>query len=146
MYVDAQLQLSLLQTLVGTGNILSTNTIDLSQTRDMGEGNDLYARFQVGTAVAGGTTVDMQVITADDAGLTTNVTVIESSGAVPIAQLTAGKRFVQTISPRIGSNGQRYLGIRYVVTGTSTAGTITADVGLDFQGNARAYPSGFTVL
>ena len=146
MYVDAQLQLSLLQSIVGTGNIISTNTIDLSQSRDMGEGNNLFARFQVGTAVAGATSVEMQVITADDAALSSNVTVIESSGAIPIAQLTAGKRFVQTISPRIGSNGQRYLGARYVIAGTSTAGTIAADVGLDFQGNGRAYPSGFTVL
>ena len=146
MYVDAQLQLSLLQSIVGTGNIISTNTIDLSQNRDMGEGNELVARFQIGTAVVGGTSVEMQVITADDPNLTVGVTVIETSGAVPVAQLAAGRRFVQAISPRIGSNGQRYLGARFVVAGTTTAGTITADVGLDYQGSARPYPSGFTVL
>ena len=134
------------QTVTGTGNVLSTNTIDLGSNRDIGEGEDLYLRFQVGTVFAGLTALELQFIAADDAALTTNVTVIDSSGAIPVASLTAGARFVLDLNPRIGSNGQRYIGARYVITGTGTTGTLFADLGLEISDGKKFYPSGFSVI
>lgn len=106
MYADNFLSLSSVQTVTGTNtSVLSTNTIDLGTARDMGEGKDLYLRSQVGTAFAGATSVEIQAIVADDAALTTNVTVIGSSGAIPLASLTAAARFAVELNPRLGSLG-----------------------------------------
>jgi hypothetical protein len=147
MYADAFLSLSSAQTVTGTNtSVLSTNTIDQLVAADIGEGNDLLGRFEVGTAFAGLTTLEMQIITADDAALSTNVTVIGTTGAIALAALVAGARFACDINPRIGSKGQRYVGARYVITGTGTAGTITADIGLGIQDGQKFYPTGIAVI
>lgn len=127
-------------------SVLSTNTIDLLQARDMGEGADLFGRFEYTTAAAGGTSIEHQIIVADDAALTTNVTVIGTTGAIPVAQLTAGARFACDINPRLASKGQRYMGARYVSVGTTTAGAVMGDVGIEVQDGQKFYPAGFAVL
>jgi hypothetical protein len=134
------------QTVTGTGPVLSTNTIDLMQARDVGEGEDLFIRSEVVTAVAGATSIEVQAITADDAALSANVTVVGTTGAIPAASLTAGARFAAKMNPRIGSKGQRYLGARYVITGTGTAGAFVTDFGLETQDGQKFYPAGFAVL
>lgn len=134
------------QTVTGTGNVLSTNTIDLAQTRDIGEGSDFFLRAQVGTAQTGATSVEIQAIVADDAALSSNVTVIGTTGAIATAALAAGARFAAALNPRIASKGQRYLGVRYVITGTSTAGTFVADFGAEVQDGQKFYPVGYAVL
>ena len=134
------------QAITGTGNILSSNTIDLGQARDVGEGTEYpFLHAIIGTAVAGGTSTEIQAVIADDAALSTNVTVVGSSGAIATASLTAGKRVAVPVIPQIGSLGRRYLGVRYVVTGTNSAGTVTAFYGLDLQDGQKFYPSGFSV-
>jgi hypothetical protein len=134
------------QSVVGTGNINSTNVVDLLQNRDIGEGAPFFGRFEVGTAVAGGTSVEMQVIAHDDTGQSTNVTVIGTSGAIPVASLTAGARFAVACNPRIANKGQRYLSQRFVVVGTTTGGVIVGDFGLEIQNGMDFFPSGFSVL
>lgn len=127
-------------------SVLSTNTIDLLQARDIGEGADLYGRFEYTVAGAGGTSIEHQIIVADDAALTTNVTVIGTTGAVPVASLTLGARFACSINPRLARKGQRYMGARYVSVGTTTAGSVMGDIGLEVQDGQKFYPSGFAVL
>lgn len=127
-------------------SVLSTNTIDLLQARDIGEGADLYGRFEVTTAAVGGTSIEMQIIAADDAGLSTNVTVLGTTGAVPVASLTLGSRFACAINPRLANKGQRYVGARYVSVGTTTAGAVMGDIGLEIQDGQKFYPNGFAVL
>ena len=163
MYVDALLALS--GSITGnavTGQnafsagttVLSTNTIDLAsggvpsgQVRDIGAGSDfVFGRFEVTTAAVGGTSIECQIITADDAALTTNVKVIGTTGPIPVASLTVGARFVCQINPVIGSKGQRYIGARYASVGTTTAGAFYADIGPDYQDGAKFFPSGFAVL
>jgi predicted RecA/RadA family phage recombinase len=135
------------QTVTGTNtSVLSTNTVDLSTARDIGEGQDLYGRFQVSTAAAGGTSVEFQVVTADNAALSTNVTVIGSTGAIATAALTAGARFACGVNPRIANNGQRYVGLRYVIVGAMTAGVYVGDLGIEIQDGQKPYPSGFAIL
>lgn len=127
-------------------SVLSTNTIDLLQARDIGEGADLYGRFEVTTAAVGGTSIEMQIIAADDAGLSSNVTVLGTTGAIPVASLTLGSRFSCAINPRLASKGQRYVGARYVSVGTTTAGAVMGDIGLEIQDGQKFYPNGFAVL
>lgn len=133
------------QTVTGTGNVLSTNTIDLLQNRDIGEGSAVFCRAVVGAAQVGATSVEIQVITADDAVLSTNVAILASSGAIPVASLTIGALTDIALPPRPGSKGQRYLGVRYVITGTSTAGSFTTDFGLEILDSKKFYPSGYSI-
>jgi hypothetical protein len=130
-----------------SASVLSANTIDLGVTRDIGEGSDfVFGRFEVTTAFAGGTSAEFQIITADDAALTTNVKVLGTTGAIPIASLTAGTRLVCQINPVIGSKGQRYIGGRTVNVGANSAGSIYADVGAEIQDGQKFYASGFSIL
>lgn len=134
------------QTVTGTDtSVLSTNTIDLLAARDIAEGETLFMHSEVVTAASGGTSVEIQVIATDAANLTGNVTVIGSSGAIPIASLTAGARFAVPLRPRIGSLGQRYLGVRYVTVGAVAAGAYYTDIGLVVADGAKYYPVGYTV-
>lgn len=156
MIVDAALALSgsILgntvtgQNVFGNGtSVLSTNTVDLGIARDIGEGSDfVFGRFEVTTAFAGGTSCEFQVITADDAALSTNVTVLGTTGAIAVASLTAGARFACDVNPRIASKGQRYIGLRAVNVGNNTAGAIYGDVGAEIQDGQKFYGSGFAVL
>lgn len=133
------------QTPATTGSTLSTNVIDLGTNRDISEGLDLFLRAQTGAAYTGLTSLEIQAVTADDAALSVNVTVLTSTGAIPLALLTAGSRFAASLNPRIGSKGQRYLGARFVVVGTSTAGSSFVDFGAEIQDGQKFYPSGFSI-
>lgn len=131
-----------------TTTAVSTNTIDLSQARDIGEGEDLYVQFIVDTAVtaAGAATVRFEIITSAAADLS-SPTVIAASGDIGKASLTLGARVELGIPPNhLVPLGQRYLGVRYTVsTGPLTAGTFTAFINLGGQSSQKSYPSGFTV-
>ena len=123
---------------------VSTNTVDLGTARDMGEGRDLFAVFTATTAIAGGTSTKFEVIVASDAALTSDIVVIGSTGAVATASI--GAQQVVRFSPLIGSKGQRYLGTRYTVVGTNSAGKVTADIVTDIQDGKKFYASGFSVV
>lgn len=128
-----------------TGTIVSTDTIDLSQARNIGAGEELHWHFNVGTAFSGGTSVQPQIITSANANLS-SPTVVASGPAVPTAQLTAGASFSIPMPRNIPQGtGQRFLGIQYVIVGTYSAGTITASLVKDVQDRNLNYPSGFSV-
>jgi predicted RecA/RadA family phage recombinase len=134
------------QTVTGTNiSVLSTDKIDLLQNRDIGEGEVIYMRSQVITAVAGATSIAIEAVVADDAALSTNLTVIDSTGAIPLASLTAGARFGLRLNPRLASLGRRYLGARYTIVGTGTAGAFFTDFGIGLQ-DQKSYPSGIAVI
>jgi len=143
MITDKLLRVSTDQALTTTA--VSTDTIDLSVARDIGEGQDLYMNFAVTTALAGGTSVKFEVIQADNAALSSGVEVIGSSDAVVTASLVAGYNTAVRINPQIGSKGKRYLGARYTISGTYTSGNVTADIVTDIQDGKKFYASGFTV-
>lgn len=144
MITDKFLRFSDAQAITTTA--VSTDKVDLSVNRDIGEGDDLFVVFTVGTAFAGGTSVNFSVVVADDAALTTNVTTISMTGVIVTASLTAGAQFTARLNPLIGQLGRRYLGGSYTVVGTFSAGTVTADIVTDIQDGKKSYASGFAVL
>lgn len=144
MITDKFLRVSDAQALTTTA--VSTDTIDLSVARDIGEGQDLFMNFAVTTALAGGTSVKFEVIQADNAALSSNVVVIGSSDAVVTASLAAGYNTAVRINPQVASTGKRYLGARYTIVGTYTSGNVTADIVTDIQDGRKAYASGFSVV
>jgi hypothetical protein len=124
----------------------STNTLDLLNARDIGDGLDgmtpLIVEFLITTAYAGGTSVNFQV-----QGSTDNVTwtVYSETGAIPIASLTVGQRVklkMPMVNPDSGPN-PRYLRCQYVNVGANTAGAVIAWLGTVDQ--AGYYPAGITV-
>lgn len=129
-----------------TTTAVSTDKIDLSQARDIGEGEDLYMVFTVGTALTGGTSVNFEVVIADDAAISTNVESIGASGAIVTATLVAGYQTAVRLNPLIGRLGRRYLAARYTIVGTYSAGAVTADLVTGIQDGKKFYASGFAVV
>lgn len=145
MITDALLRVSSSQAVTSTA--VSTDTIDLSIARDIGEGEELYMNFAVTEAVtaSGSATVEFQVIGSAAANLGSPV-VLGSSGAIGKASLPIGANVAVRINPQIASLGLRYLGANYVVsTGPLTAGKFIADVVVDIQDGRKFYASGFSV-
>ena len=147
MITDKLLRVSEDQTLVKKDSTeLSTNTVDLSVARDIGEGKNLYFVFTVTTAVSAGTSVAFEIIHDAKADLST-ATVLASTGAIAKASLTKGAQFVLQIPPQVASLGKRYLGAQYVVVGDNSAGAgaVTTDIVETIQDGKKFYASGFTV-
>lgn len=146
MITDALLRVSEDQAV--TASAVSTNTIDLGVARDMGEGRDLYMVFTVTTTFATLTSLTFQIVTDDNASLS-SPKVIAATGAVTLAGggLAAGQQHVLRIPPEIAGKGEQYLGAQYTVGGSNaTAGKVTTDIVLDIQDGRKAYASGFTVV
>ena len=142
MITDALLRVSEDQALTTTA--VSTNTVDLSVARDIGEGTPLYMNFAVTTALANGTSVKFEVITSANANLS-SPTVICSRDAILTAALTLGKNVVVRFNPLIAEKGQRYIGARYTISGTFNAGKVTADIVETIGDGRKYYASGFTI-
>lgn len=150
MLTDALLQLSSAQTV--TASAVSTNTVDLSQARDLGPGKDLYVAITVDEAAtaAGAATVNFQVITSAAANLG-SPTIIGQTDAIGKAELTLGRRAIIVPIPAAvllaQPIGQRYLGVQYTVgtgpllTGKFSAAIVDANISIN-----KLYPSGFSVV
>ena len=146
MYLDAFLQSSgnnvtgaiTGQSLVGAAQTFtSTNVIDLAslgqRISDVGAGQSLELVVAVTQAFAGGTSMQIAVVLADDPAISVNVEQIVLDAALTIAQLTAGTQIpvhfdrVAPLPPR------RYLALQYITVGTMTAGAVTASVVASIQ-------------
>jgi hypothetical protein len=138
MILDKQTELSNAQAIT-TGSILSTNTLDLGPVswagNSVGDHGDPHSEvvFNVDTTFVGGTSVEAQLVSADDAALSSNLVVHASSGAILTAALVAGQIF--PYKPILPIDAKRYFGVRYVVVGTFSAGNISARMTSDRQTN-----------
>lgn len=142
MITDKLLRVSENQAITTTA--VSTNTIDLGVARDIGEGTSLTMYFTVTAAMVGGTSINFEVVNDDNAALTSPA-VIGASGAILTAGLTVGANIAVKLNPSIGTTGQRYVGARYTVVGTYSAGTVTADMVETIQDGKKYYASGFVL-
>ncbi|WP_175982556.1 Bbp16 family capsid cement protein [Caballeronia zhejiangensis] len=149
MILDQQSLFSDAQAVTVTAN--SSNVIDTlpsggpNTKSGIGDGEDITLFAQVGTAFAGGTSLQVQLVSADDAALTTNAQVHYDTGAIALASLTAKSRQIGVDVPF--GKFRRYVGLKYTVVGTMTAGTMTAGLVKDMQtlNGTVDYAKGFTV-
>lgn len=136
MQLDAQAMLSDNQDLAQVaGTYLSTKSYDLGVAgvdalgntviKDFGRGNVPPLLVQVTEQFVGANgTVDFQLITATNEALTSGVKVIQTTGAIPIADLKPG--YQPRLAIPVGID-QRFLGLQYVIAVTTqTAGKVTA--------------------
>lgn len=164
MIQDALLQLSGAvnpisgQLVTATGNTLSSNVIDTAgvgtgnTAREMGIGGTLELAVSIlQTLTSGGSaTVQFQLVSADDAAISTNVEVIVQTDAYPFALLTAGTIVPLHLDRSAPYPMRRYLALRYVVGTaalTNATGQFFATLVKDLQdrGNNTLYNSGFVV-
>ena len=122
MYTDAQLKFSDAQSLVGAAaTTVATNALDLlSANRNVGRGYPKRIIALVGTAFAGGTSVQVQVIASASANMS-SPTVLISGPVVADASATAGAELLDVPIP---DTYLRYLSVQYVTLGTHTTGTV----------------------
>ncbi|MGF6738500.1 Bbp16 family capsid cement protein [Paraburkholderia atlantica] len=148
MILDQQTLFSDAQAITASAN--SSNVIDTlpggqNTKSGIGDGQDISLFAQIGTAFATLTSLNIQLVSADDAALSTNAIVHFDSGAIPVASLTAKARPVALDLPY--GKYRRYVGLKYVVTGSNaTAGTITAGLVEDLQtlNGTVDYAKGYT--
>jgi hypothetical protein len=137
MILDGQLQFSDDQALSVTGGV-GTNVIDLSVDRSIGNGEPMAVVFSIAVA-ADQTTGDedytFEVEYASDAAQTTGRQLIgrrvyESGTPTAPAQdadlLVVGYKVIIPIPPTKLSESERYLGVRYVLAGTTPTVTVSA--------------------
>jgi len=156
MYVDGQLLFSDAQAI--TADAVGTNVIDLGVDRSIGSGTPMCVMFSVDVAAdqtSGNEDYSFEVEYASDAAQTTARKrvghVVYESGtpdapAFDADLLVAGYKFYIPIPPGPLSISERYLGIRYDVTGTTPTITCTAVlIPMSMVDSDAVYPDGFTI-
>ena len=136
----------------GAGNILSTNTIDQgplplggNQIADVGSGEPLTLAVRVLSAPTVGTSVQFQLIQADDAALSVNVQVLNQSDAIPIASLPAGAQVLVPVPRAAPYPAKRYIGARYVNVGAIATASYFAGLVHDAQAASTTFKTGWAV-
>lgn len=136
MFLDAQQQLSDSQALTATA--LSTNVINLSADRSIGNGEPMAIVVNVEVAAdqtTGDEDYQFDVETASDAAITTarkllGRRIFESGTPTAPAEdadlLVAGFKFVIPIPPGALSESEQYLAVRYTLAGTTPSVTVSA--------------------
>ena len=124
-----------------TVDAISTNVIDLEVAgRDVFRGKPLYCVIGVDTTVTatGAATVTFTIEADSAVGLDATPTVLYTSPAIAKASLTAGAQPVKVAVPEGLVATDRYVGVRYNVSATLTAGKFDAFLVEDID-NAAAY-------
>ena len=139
-FLDAQNQFSDAQAL--TADAASTNSIDLSQDRNVGVGEPLCVFLVVDVAAAGGGTLAI-VVQADDNSSFSSAATVTTTAALAAATLTAGARVVIPIPP--DALTERYMRLNYDLT-TMTGITVTAQLmPLSMVPTEQVYAKGYTI-
>ncbi len=117
MILDADLIFSEKQAVTATA--ASTKVLDLQEGGDA-IGQELTVKAVVGTAFAGGTSLQFKLQTSGDNSTWTDLLM---TGAVAVADLKSG---AIPFDVRVPKGAKRYLRMQYVAVGTFTGGTVTA--------------------
>jgi len=126
---DATLLLSenqALTTAVVSTNVLNMGSHNADGARQIGTGTPIRVRFQITTAFAGGTSIDFQLRTDEDATIDTSSKILVSTGAIVTASLADGYEVSLTIPE--GIKHDQYIGVWYALADTFSGGAVTAHV------------------
>lgn len=127
MITDAQNRpTTVAQIITGTGTVVSTDSIDLlTANRNIGRAFPPRMYCNVTVALAGGTSIQAQVIESANANLS-SPTVLASGPVTALAAAVAGAELLDVPIP---GTTKRYLGLQFVLVGTFTgSGAVQAGV------------------
>ena len=143
MILDRENHVAAALAVAGTGNLLATDVIDLGSARDLGAGSDVMFYNSINTAAAaGGTSIEFQIIGADDAAMSVNVVVLATTGAVAIADIPINYLNFLRLQRAVP---KRYISARLVRVGTFTGATTwSSGVTYDETDYRRFYAANFT--
>jgi hypothetical protein len=139
----------------GAGSILGINTFDLGppmlngipgQIGDIGAGEQIEVSLTVLSTPTVGTSVQFQLIQADDAALSVNVQVINQTDAFPIASLPAGTLVPLHVDRVAPYAPKRYLGLRVVNVGAIATFSVFAAVVKSLQDQRTVFKSGYGIV
>lgn len=141
MILDRENAFSQSQALTGTSLVASTDHIDLSVVRQIGQGNGLPNLVVNFEAAPGGTTptITIALQTDDNNTFSSPTTVVTYLNAVTTPG--ASSQFVFDL-PKQGL--ERFIRVAYTQGGTSPTTTVSAHLNLNQQFDVK-YPAGFTV-
>lgn len=139
MIVDDRLEFVDGLVIPAAGTVLAGDQIDLEDVRDIGNGQDVVWYVALEEPAEGGTSIQFNLITDDNAAMASPA-IVQSSSVIPLADLNGGKMPVMMTLPTEGVAYERYLGLQLVVVGAFTGGTLSSGLTLDKHG-IRSYPA-----
>lgn len=140
MLIDERTTFAYGEELAGSaGTAKLGKALDLSVEANQGEGYPMYLVIGMSVAAAGGTSVAFNLVTADNAALSSNPVTLLSTPAIVTANLGAGALAIVAAIPK--AKYKRYLGITATEVGTFSAGSVYAFLTQDPPA-WRAYPEG----
>lgn len=136
-----------------TETTVSTNLVDLSAARAIGEGNPLAVMITVDVAADAGNnneTYQFTVQTDDNSSFSSpmNLTTILYGAlpSIPRAHLAAGSVIVLPLPVLSETTGERYVRVSYTLGGTTPSVTVTAELQpMNMVQAYRSYAKGFTI-
>lgn len=141
------------QSVNGAGTVVSSNVVDngptpANQVPDYGRGEEVEITIAVITAPTVGTSVQFQLVQADDAAISSNVQVLAQTDAFPIANLPAGTRVPLHWRRADPFAPKRYVALRFVNVGAIATASYIAAVGKDFMDTVatRVFRTGYSVI
>lgn len=132
MILDREVHVAQGQAVAGTGALLSTDKIDLGPARDIGAGTPVWFYHNIQGTLAGGTSIEFEIVTSSVADFASDVEVIGTTGPIALANITPLPYLTFQPLPRVSGTGRkakRYLAVRAVREGTFT-GTAVWSAGI----------------
>lgn len=123
MILDREVHVAQGLALAGTGALLATDKIDLGPARDFGAGYPLWFYHNIQGTLAGGTSLEFELVTSNDATFATGVEVIGSTGPILLADIAPLPYLTFQPVARVSGTGRkakRYATIRVLREGTFT--------------------------
>lgn len=121
MFIDDTLLFSDAQAVTATA--VSSNIVNTSVARDLGNGNPLYVVIAVTTTFTNTGTVEVAL--QGDSTSTISPDGTHDLGVLAAGSL-AGRVYVFPIPPALAAAGYQYLQLNYTVSGTVSAGNVTS--------------------
>lgn len=133
MYIDTMETFADAQSVASAaGDVVSTNVYDTGAAADVGIGEEIYLYAKMNAALVGAG-ASIQVVLQHSTAVGSGYADIQAGPVVPVASAIANATLFKQRLP-IGLN--RYLRVVFRISGaTTTAGTATAVLAKDVQGN-----------
>lgn len=123
MILDREVHVAQGLALAGAGPLLATDKIDLGPARDFGAGTPMWFYHNIQGTLAGGTSLEFELVTSSTADFSSDIEVVGSTGPIPLANIAPLPYLTFQPVGRVSGTGRkakRYATIRVLREGTFT--------------------------